>query len=127
MQAFLGALEVADRSTYTVSPPRIWGVLLRLARRLAVAQASLLLERSAAYGLMLSVELFDAEAQGFPAEPGNFIRRHAPHPVAKQLPCTLEPAHVEVYSSTEQVTDGLLGCRKEVESPDKKLHIPCAG
>lgn len=72
-QASLGELDVADRSSYTVSPPRIWGYALpRLARRIAVGRASLLLERSAAYGLMLSAELSDASAQGFPAEPGNF-------------------------------------------------------
>ncbi len=58
-----------------VSPPRIWGALPRLARRLVIARTALLLERSAAYGLMRSAEAADAEAQGFPAEPGNFVRR----------------------------------------------------
>lgn len=86
-QAFLGALELADASTYVVSPPRIWGALPRLARRLAVQQTALLLERSAAYGLMLSGELADTEAQGFPAEPGNFIRRRARAQLIFQLLC----------------------------------------
>ena len=75
-QACLGEVEVADRSNYTVSPPRIWGYALpRLARRICVGQTSLLLEQSGAYGLMLSVEFLDAGAQGFPDEPGNFLRR----------------------------------------------------
>ncbi len=72
----MNKLEVSDSSFYTVSPPRIWGILPRLAGRLSIEQIALLLEQSSGLGFMLSVELSGAEAEGFQAEPGNFIGRY---------------------------------------------------
>lgn len=74
-QGYLGKLEVSDSSVYTISPPRIWGTIPRLARCLGIDRSAFLLEHTSDLGLMLSVEFFGAEAEGFQAETGNFIRR----------------------------------------------------
>lgn len=75
-QATVRKLDVSDSSVYTVSPPRIWGTLPRLAGRLSIEQTVVLLEQESGIGFMVSVELSGAEAEGFQAEPGSFIRRY---------------------------------------------------
>lgn len=75
-QATVRKLDVSDSSVYTVSPPRIWGTLPRLAGHLSIEQTGVLLEQESGIGFMVSVELSGAEAEGFQAEPGNFIRRY---------------------------------------------------
>lgn len=71
-------LDVSDSSVYTVSPPRIWGRSPRLASHLSIQQTAFLFEQKSGLGFMVSVEVSGAEAEGFQAESGNFIRRCIP-------------------------------------------------
>ncbi len=58
-------------------PPRVWGLIPRLASRMRIEQIKAIFSREAAQGFMLSLELHDCEATGFQNEPGNFICRSA--------------------------------------------------
>ncbi len=58
-------------------PPRVWGLIPRLASRMRIEQVKAIFSQEAGQGLMLSLELHDCEATGFQNEPGNFICRSA--------------------------------------------------
>ena len=77
LQAKCGALQLDDKSRFTVLPPRIWGLIPRLASQLHIEQVRAIISHKAKQGLMLSVELLDCAAAGFQGEPGNFICRSA--------------------------------------------------
>ena len=79
LQAKCAALQLDDRSRYTVLPPRVWGLIPRLASRMRIEQVKAIFNRDAGQGFMLSLELHDCEATGFQNEPGNFICRSAVH------------------------------------------------
>ena len=68
-----------------MQPPRVWGLIPRLASRMRIEQVSAIFSQAAGRGFKLSVELLDCEAAGFQGEPGNFICRSVaplriPHP-----------------------------------------------
>ena len=77
VQAQCGALQLDDRSNYTVLPPRIWGLIPRLAARLSVERTNAIFTQEAGRGFTLSVELLEVESTGYKGEPGNFISRSA--------------------------------------------------
>ena len=77
LQAKCGALQLDDKSRFTVLPPRIWGLIPRLASQLHIEQVRAIISHKAKQGLMLSAELLDCAAAGFQGEPGNFICRSA--------------------------------------------------
>lgn len=73
MQAKCGALQLDDKSRYTVLPPRVWGLIPRLASQIRIEQINAIWEQTAGQGFAVSVELLDCETVGFQGEPGNFI------------------------------------------------------
>lgn len=77
LQVKCGALQLDDKSRYTVLPPRVWGLIPRLAPQIRVEQVNAILEQSAGQGFAVSAELLDCETVGFQGEPGNFICRSA--------------------------------------------------
>ena len=77
LQAKCGALQLDDKSRYTVLPPRVWGLIPRLASQIRIEQVDAILRQSAGQGFAVSVELLDCETVGFQGEPGNFICRSA--------------------------------------------------
>ena len=77
MQAQCGSLQLDDRSIYTVLPPRIWGLIPRLAARLSIEHINAIFVQEAGDGFTVSAELLDVESTGFKGEPGNFISRSA--------------------------------------------------
>ena len=77
VQAQCGPLQLDDRSNYTVLPPRIWGLIPRLASRLSVEHINAIFTQEAGRGFTISVELLEVESAGFTGEPGNFISRSA--------------------------------------------------
>ena len=77
MQAQCGPFQLDDRSNYTVLPPRIWGLIPRLASRLSVEHINVIFMQEAARGFTVSAELLEVESAGFTGEPGNFISRSA--------------------------------------------------
>ena len=58
-------------------PPRVWGLIPRLAAQMRIEKVRAIFSQEADQGLMLSMELLDCEATGFQDEPGNFICRSA--------------------------------------------------
>ena len=77
LQAQCAGLQLDDRSRYTVLPPRVWGLIPRLAAQMRIEKGRAIFSQEADQGLMLSMELLDCEATGFQDEPGNFICRSA--------------------------------------------------
>lgn len=77
LQAKCGALQLDDKSRYTVLPPCVWGLIPRLASQIRIEQINAILEQTAGQGFAISVELLDCETVGFQGEPGNFICRSA--------------------------------------------------
>ena len=58
-------------------PPRIWGLIPRLASRLSVEHINAVFTHRAGHGFTVSAELLEVESTGFTGEPGNFISRSA--------------------------------------------------
>ena len=58
-------------------PPRIWGLIPRLASRLSVERINAIFTQEAGHGFTVSAEMLEVESTGFKGEPGNFIRRSA--------------------------------------------------
>lgn len=77
LQAQCAGLQLDDRSKYTVLPPRVWGLIPRLAAQMRMEKVNAISSWEAGQGFMLSLELLDCEATGFQNEPGNFICRSA--------------------------------------------------
>lgn len=96
LQTKCGALQLDDKSRYTVLPPRIWGIIPRLASQLHIEQVHAIISRKAKQGLMLSVELLDCAAAGFQGEPGNFICRSAFTSLGLKLPGPLSACFLSV-------------------------------
>ena len=69
-------VDLVDGSTFTVVPPRLRGVLPRLAQRLVAERlAACLRSHGDDGGFVASLEAHGALAEGFPGEAGSFIRR----------------------------------------------------
>ena len=76
LQAVLRRVDLVDGSTFTVVPPRLRGVLPRLAQRLVVERmAACVCSHGGDEGLVASLEAHGALAEGFSGEAGSFIRR----------------------------------------------------
>ena len=58
-------------------PPRIWGLIPRLAARLSIEHINAIFVQEAGDGFTVSAELLEVESTGFKGEPGNFISRSA--------------------------------------------------
>lgn len=72
----LRRVDLVDGSTFTVVPPRLRGVLPRLAQRLVVERlAACVCSHNDDEGLVASLEAHGALAEGFSGEAGSFIRR----------------------------------------------------
>ena len=71
-------MDLVDGSAFTVVPPRLRGVLPRLAQRMVVERlATCVSSHSGDEGLVASLEAYGALAEGFSGEAGSFIRRRA--------------------------------------------------
>ncbi len=71
-------------------PPRVWGLIPRLASQMRIEKVNAIFSQEAGQGLMLSLELLNCEATGFQDEPGNFICRSAlprSHDITRHLAC----------------------------------------
>ena len=60
-----------------MQPPRVWGLIPRLASQMRMEQVNGIFSRADSQGFSLSLELLGCEAAGFQGEPGNFICRSA--------------------------------------------------
>ena len=105
LQAKCGALQLDDKSRYTIPLPRVWGLIPRLASQIRIEQINAILEQTAGQGFAVSVELLDCETVGFQGEPGNFICRSG-------FCATLEiAASNELFSSGLMRTSGHSVCQ----------------
>lgn len=69
-------MDLADCSSFTATPPRLRGPLPRLAQHLTVERLAACLDVPGGdAGMTASLEALGALAEGFPGEPGGFIRR----------------------------------------------------
>lgn len=75
-QALLRRVDLVDGSTFTVVPPRLRGVLPRLAQRMVVERvAACVCSHGGDDSFVASLEAHGALAEGFSGEAGSFIRR----------------------------------------------------